>query len=346
MAGRHLAIHTTTTAYSFLQQLSALQLSAMDQHVSTAPFSFQPPPGGDVSLKSSDGVLFIAHSTLLSLASPVFAGMISTATQSDVVELAEDSESVSVMLRYIYPPPFLHNNSLTLLDKALHMARKYQVDGITSIIEYSLLRPLDGESPMHADPIRVYAIATAYDLSEIRKAAIKLAETRFCDFGTTKGVRHLADVFPGSATALGLIGVHSVRTKALIDLLVLVENDAIAPLINSDDPETKVMMCGPCFEKLNLEMEDGVFWHNYRPMWLYGWGLMAYSSLTSKPLAECDHVFQVSSLDKLGELGKTCADCVNTVRSTNDGAYFEGWAQGVKSKIEKVFNDAETLYTL
>ncbi|KAG9119963.1 hypothetical protein FRC07_004759, partial [Ceratobasidium sp. 392] len=59
----------------------------------TTTFSYQPPAGGDISLKSSDGVVFLAHSVLLGMSSSVFSDMLSTASPSDVIELGDDAES-------------------------------------------------------------------------------------------------------------------------------------------------------------------------------------------------------------------------------------------------------------
>ncbi|KAG8693179.1 hypothetical protein FRC08_009284, partial [Ceratobasidium sp. 394] len=137
------------------------------------PFRYQPPPGGDVSLKSSDGTVFLAHSAFLGLASPVFAGMFSGATKKDVVELEEDAESVSLMLRFIYPPAFLGDLSLPLLKKSLHMAQKYNVDGILATVDYVISRSFDGNISLQLDPVQTFELASTYRLKAAQKMAGK-----------------------------------------------------------------------------------------------------------------------------------------------------------------------------
>ncbi|KAG9077569.1 hypothetical protein FS749_010532, partial [Ceratobasidium sp. UAMH 11750] len=86
-------------------------------------FSYQPPAGGNLSLKSADGAIFLVHSVLLGMASSVFADMFSAANRSDVVELTDDAESLSLMLRFIYPPTFMDDLPLVLIEKSLRIAQ-------------------------------------------------------------------------------------------------------------------------------------------------------------------------------------------------------------------------------
>jgi len=318
----------------------------MANQSNSSHFSFTPPPGGDFPIKSSDGVTFVVHSALLIIASPVFADMFSTANRGDGVTLTEDSESIAVMLRYIYPPALLRTNSFRVLGKGLHMARKYELEGVTSAIDYFISHSIDSDGFMSTDPARAYALAVEYVLPETRQTAHIFMQSHYYDFGTLDGVKHLVDVFPDSAAAIGLMGAHSIRSKALFDLLVNLNS---VTLEVDDDPDSRLLMCQPCFSELPVQpgdyecvrLKDDLC----RPPWLYAWGIMAYNHLTSKPLEECEHVFQASSLDQLGQLGQqTCPDCLKIARNTNAGSFFEDWVKGaVRVHVEKIFQDISAL---
>ncbi|KAG8785446.1 hypothetical protein FRC12_017558 [Ceratobasidium sp. 428] len=91
---------------------------------------FQAPPGGDVTLCSTDGVKFCVHSAILSVASSVFRDMLAvgTAGKDQVVDLTEDGKTLSLMLDFIYPvhktPTILER---TILHSYLEVARKYDL---------------------------------------------------------------------------------------------------------------------------------------------------------------------------------------------------------------------------
>ena len=62
----------------------------------------EPPLGGDITLCSSDGTSIRTHSLLIALASSDSLGMFSVGTHGDgLIDLAEDAETVSLMLEYI-----------------------------------------------------------------------------------------------------------------------------------------------------------------------------------------------------------------------------------------------------
>ena len=70
---------------------------------------FRPPPGGDIILRSIDGVEFLVHSVILGVASSVFEGLLQVGTNRDAVELSENAEILSLVLRFIYPTSAEHS---------------------------------------------------------------------------------------------------------------------------------------------------------------------------------------------------------------------------------------------
>jgi hypothetical protein len=219
----------------------------------TSPFSFQPPPGGDITLQSSDGVVFVAHSAFLGLASPVFGGMFSTATKGDTVELAEDAESIALMLRFIYPPAFLNDLPLPLLAKSLHMARKYNIDGIITTLDYVISHSLNENSPLRLDPVHTFDLAVSYALRETQKTAAKSIQ----QLRDTEDVTKFAKLLPNHASIIGLLGAQCVRIRVLFDLLVNLDKSWIAPIAESgyDDIDYySLLMCESCVNKLDQRL--------------------------------------------------------------------------------------------
>ncbi|KAG8682835.1 hypothetical protein FRC08_014698 [Ceratobasidium sp. 394] len=305
------------------------------------PFSFQPPPGGDISLKSADGIVFFAHSVLLGLASTVFQDMFSTATQKDVIELTDDAESLSLMLRFIYQPPFTDVLPITLLEKSLRIAQKYDVERITKSLDYFISHSFDKNSPIHSDPIYALCLATAYDLPKTRIVATESTRNGRFELCDPKHIERLAKAFsaPGASRVIGLLGARCIQTRSLCNLL-LKRTEDILPWTGDDD---ELMMCDVCVAEAEFPYEESV---RYRPSWLDAWCLGAYCDLTTQPFERASRVFQVPSPDTLyGELG-ICRNCIDATIRAGGGEVFELWARDIENKVKAIFDSVEALYSL
>ncbi|KAH9993664.1 hypothetical protein BJV74DRAFT_832374 [Russula compacta] len=127
----------------------------------------------DLILQSSDRVYFRVFKIILSLASPIFADMISIPSppsqklhdEIQVVTVSENSKALDVGLRHLYPvraPDAVLLGDVSLL---LEFARKYQVDALEKFTTRYLMDNVEH------DPVGVYAIAITYGCKGIAARA-------------------------------------------------------------------------------------------------------------------------------------------------------------------------------
>ncbi|EUC66112.1 BTB/POZ domain protein [Rhizoctonia solani AG-3 Rhs1AP] len=175
----------------------------------TAPFAFQPPVGGDIVLKSCEGTIFNAHSILLGLASTVFAGMFDGASKADTVELAEDAETISLMLAFIYPvtPPSV--TSVEQLEKIMLFSQKYDISKMIDYVE-KLIRP--GNELVHSDPVRLFRASMKYGFPAIKSLSARAFYPKHCDLLTAAGFVKLARRFSEASSVIGLIGAQVIMS--------------------------------------------------------------------------------------------------------------------------------------
>ncbi|KAH7325324.1 hypothetical protein B0J17DRAFT_633043 [Rhizoctonia solani] len=116
--------------------------------------------GGDITLRSTDGIDFSVHSLLLSLASPVFSELLRT-DRDEVIEFSEDVEILALVLNFIYPKPTPTITSISLLNDAFRAANKYRLDSMKTGLREQIA-PVDSPVSAHADPLAAFFLAPAY----------------------------------------------------------------------------------------------------------------------------------------------------------------------------------------
>ncbi|KAG9080454.1 hypothetical protein FRC06_006563, partial [Ceratobasidium sp. 370] len=285
-------------------------------------FSFQPPAGGDVTLRSSDGTLFITHSLLLSLASKVFSDMFGSTTVADIVELAEDAEAISLMLAFIYPvirPPI---NTIPLLEKAMLIAHKYEIEVLEETLKQSSGQQRD---LIRKDPVRVLYLAKKYGFRETQTLAAKLVARCDYDMTTVDGLLKLAKEYPEWSHVIGVVGVQAVRSHILNSISV---ND-LRP--RSDDEYH--MACNACW---GSGMDE---WRR-QPGWAKGWVSSLTHALAHKHLDDCDSYFELSHLETLR--GSCCIKCIE--KTLLKRVAFEEWARGARAVIERKLAPLDVLF--
>ncbi|KAI9064032.1 hypothetical protein FKP32DRAFT_590281 [Trametes sanguinea] len=159
-------------------------------------------PSADIILRTSDLVDFRVHSPILIQASPFFATMLSlpqprpqrsdvksegassdaTAPQAvpdsdsvPVVDVSEDSATLELILRILYPIPKPKMDRPDMLVSALRLARKYEMEWPKEILSERLVDVL--RTPKMA--IHVWAAACRTNLEDVaRQAAVVLRVSR------------------------------------------------------------------------------------------------------------------------------------------------------------------------
>ncbi|KAG9119384.1 hypothetical protein FRC07_005606 [Ceratobasidium sp. 392] len=310
--------------------------STSDQSVSRVQaFSFLPPAGGDVSLKSCDGTIFIVHSLLLRLASQVFSDMFASATSADVVELAEDAETISLMLAFIYPVMQPSLNTVAILEKAMLVAHKYEIDGLAKTLEhtYSQKRAL-----IRQDPLRVFRSAKHYGFREMQTLAAKIANSSHYNMLTSQGLVKLAKDYPDSAHVIGLVGVQGARAHILMDISSRAQT-TLWPMIPRIRGllQPQSMACSNCWSKLTI---DG----HYCPGWFDLWCKDLHSALTYNLLDECKRYFEVSCLVAQKGLMGSCGRCIDQTFEMR--TRFEKWSGRIYQFYEEQLAPLDVLYTL
>ncbi|QRW15333.1 The BTB (BR-C, ttk and bab)/POZ (Pox virus and Zinc finger) domain [Ceratobasidium sp. AG-Ba] len=211
-------------------------------------FSYQTPAGGDVSIKSNNGDNFVVHSILLRLASSVFADTLSTASQSHTIDLTDDTESVSLMLRFIYPPAFMDILSISQFEKSLRMAQKYDIAGIITSIDHLLSHSSNLETLTHSDLIHAFCLAVDYGLPKTLQSTREFMQPGYFRYYDPRQIESLVKASSSGAVAVRMLGAHCVWTCSLIDLLLDPDENILPYADESDISESDIMMCIGCYE--------------------------------------------------------------------------------------------------
>ncbi|KAJ7304813.1 hypothetical protein DFH08DRAFT_1055169 [Mycena albidolilacea] len=138
--------------------------------VPTHPFANA--AGADAILRSSDGVDFYVHRTILSLVSPVFETIFSLpqpelSTALPVIDMQESSATLDRALRFFYPGTHPNAETLDELRGIIDVLMKYDMQSVISVAKYYLEK-------YHAlHPLAVYAIAFRYGWKDVAIAAAK-----------------------------------------------------------------------------------------------------------------------------------------------------------------------------
>ncbi|KAG8774579.1 hypothetical protein FRC12_001903 [Ceratobasidium sp. 428] len=336
------------------------------QVVNRPAFVFDPPAGGDVTLRSADDSVFCVHSVILGLVSSVFADMFSTSRPSgEEIRLDDDSESIALMLAFVYPSnitPII--DKIDPLEKCLKISQKYDVEKIIQTLDRDLSR-LEPQTRFirYNNPLHIYRLAMTYGLTECKAIAAKAIMPHHLDLREPAEIVKISQEHPASAHVVGLIGAQTLRSKILADVLFDFQGDFL-PKTDiraksgqksdfTDDEGGGLMMCDECASRFSD------FWCTedrpieYVPSWMYGWSRHAYEELSTKPIDECKWVFKPEALVfHAKEHMDVCANCVEEATEAREfttgppGEVFNNWASKVRSLLEERLKELDCLYTL
>jgi hypothetical protein len=155
-------------------------------------------PDADVILRSDDArpTDFRVHRCILLAGSPFFETMFSlpqpkcTADDSvPVLDVSEPSAILHPLLRFLYPVPDPEVSTLDALVPLICAASKYDMTGVMDRLRGLLVSPTFLETA----PVRVFAIASRFDLEEEAKIASKhTLRVRVLDVPLCDDLRHIS----------------------------------------------------------------------------------------------------------------------------------------------------------
>ncbi|CAE6433974.1 unnamed protein product [Rhizoctonia solani] len=302
-------------------------------------FTFQPPAGGDIILKSSDGTTFNAHSVILGMASTVFGDMFTGATNPDPIELAEDAESISLMLAFIYPitPPSI--TTIDHLEKIMETSQKYDIQRMSKLVEEAVTL---GSKLMILDPMRIFYLSVTHKFPATQALAAESLRPRNGNLLTTDGILQLAKHFPHAAPAIGLAGAQGARVEILGRLLVQSPQEygcyQLSVLGDDRNNGSKLVVCSSHSPSRSGMGTTRACVPDYCMIWLR----QLRDELLEKPMHECDDLFRVACLPNLGI--QKCINCVTVAIGKRE--IFEEWASHVKVIVQNELKTLDVLYSL
>ncbi|QRW15259.1 The BTB (BR-C, ttk and bab)/POZ (Pox virus and Zinc finger) domain [Ceratobasidium sp. AG-Ba] len=297
-----------------------------------ASFSFQPPAGGDLTLKSSDGVTFVVHSVLLGIASKVFAGMFEASKVADAIDLAEDAEAISLMLAFIYPTIRPQINTIPRLEKAILVANKYDIPVLEQTLNESVPSLHD---VIRGDPLRLFRTAKNHGFPKIQSAAARLVLPGNQNMTTVEGLIKYAKEYPEWASIIGVVGAQALRAQLLKEF----ESGPVymwpSAQCYGNAAAGSDMVCSKCSYYQHYGNSPRV-----RPGWFCAWAKGLRAALESNTLDECRFLFELEILETLG----SCSMCVQQTFAKRN--LFRVWAKETLEWIGLNLDPLEILYTL
>ncbi|KAG8690460.1 hypothetical protein FRC11_011447 [Ceratobasidium sp. 423] len=253
--------------------------------------------GGDLILKCIDGKAFEVHSVILSIASPVFADMLEVGSLSAgaTVELAESSEMVDLMLKFIYPRQSPTITSFDTLHKALHIAEKYELEDMYGRLRREMLQP-GSPTSLYTDPLGALSVACTHGLKAEARIAVAVSQGHY-DFTRVSHLKMLAKNAPASIPWVMLIGVPAVKCSILSEVLFNF-NEKPMKVLQSD-----LVLCQMCRDFLNQTSSDS---HYSPPEWEARWAQGLSRELKQRPMDDWKSLFEVPFLfEAVGRHGGT-----------------------------------------
>ncbi|KAG8742047.1 hypothetical protein FRC10_002073 [Ceratobasidium sp. 414] len=249
--------------------------------------------------------------------------MFCACTPQAVVDVAESSEMLGLMLKFVYPcsPPTIP--SFEILGQGLHIADKYQLQGMKSRLRKEL--SLKGSAvSVFSDPLRALAFATTHDLADEAALAVSVASQSH-DFHNPDDLVKLAQTMPSVAPVVKMIGMPSARTTILIEVLFQFHQ---RPMALFQDICFKIL-CDKC---------DKIYYKQARygtPEWQGRWAYWVFQELNTreKKISDSDDVFTLEFF-KLAmykgavSLPKSDCGCINLIYERRHE--FEIWTAGVR----------------
>ncbi|KDN40284.1 hypothetical protein RSAG8_08194, partial [Rhizoctonia solani AG-8 WAC10335] len=299
--------------------------------------------GGDLTLRSTDGIEFSVHSLFLSVASPVFSNLLRTDSKSEVIQFTEKAEVLALMLKFIYPKPTPIVPSVDLLNNGMRVANKYQLENMKNRLREQLIL-VDSPVSIYANPIGALCIASAHGFTGEAELAAKIASKQ-CGFGDGFFLKQLLDAAPSPATAvlIKLTGIPLVKTRVLMEVLFHFERPPMT-VYSPGSGLADALVCSNCRETYRGYSRQSP------PEWLARWAHWIFEEIKDRPIADWKGFFDHSNLVrafyrphlslsvlayKYGVESRICG-CVTQILSLGSTAAtaFQTWAMGIYDHLE------------
>ena len=295
---------------------------------------FEPPPGGDITLRSNDGTSFRTHSLLMGLASSVFQDMLSVAVHGDgLIDLADDAESISLMLEHIYPVKAPNLQSIREYAKCLEIARKYDVKGMMETLNEQLCLG-EKNKAVDANPVEACALASAFGLHDASKVAAQIADFKTNSRDPQVLARYQENL-PQWKLPIRLVGMQAARAEALMKILFTFDEGVMTEFARGGGP---FPLCQTCRRRAAGTTASV-------PIWLLRWSMAVYDLALDCDLQTLRDETKITDphsvpqlVDHIREgdlLIRHCHYCVQYVQSCED---YPTWAQAVINVIHRRFS--------
>jgi len=216
---------------------------------------------GDVTIRSSDGVLFHLHKANLGFASEAFPPATSVSSESDVIDVidfAEHSDTLETLFLFVYPSRPRPNLSSLSFEKLMRITEAADKWGL-----------IDG-----AELCRFHLRAFAYDHP---KEILQLAGKQDCDFLVAAVAPYLIDMPINAVASLGVSSRICVKWGMYREkwIFALIEGQKI---LTEHDECTQWRKTVKPFLRSKIDIADGI---NFLPAKGYKGTLGVYETYRS-----------------------------------------------------------------
>ncbi|KAF8692067.1 Broad-Complex, Tramtrack and Bric a brac, partial [Rhizoctonia solani] len=284
---------------------------------------------GDLVLRSVDGDEFHVHSAVLSVASPVFEDMFTACSpqSGQLIMMAETSEMLRIMLGFIYPKRSPVICSFETLEKAFHVADKYQLDDMHHQLRQRLSLA-DSPVSVFRDPLGALRIASSLGFQDEVNLAISVSQNQY-QLNTIDCLLEVAERTPDSIPWIKLLAIPLIRNGIISDVLL---NFYEAPMRLAGSSFTRAL-CESCSESHHYGA------HNSPPEWQARWARGVTEELKKKPANEWERYFgteylleAVSQYDMPIRTPRGDCTCVEKVKFYE--YEFLGWSSHVLRSLQ------------
>ncbi|KAF8702234.1 hypothetical protein RHS03_06390, partial [Rhizoctonia solani] len=284
--------------------------------------------GGDLIIRSLDGMEFSVHSVLLSLASPTLLGLIEATKRDGVALFSERAEILALMIKFIYLLPSPIIASPELFGEAIVVADKYYLASMKARLREQIT--LAG-SPVSAytNPLGALYSATIHGLTAEAELAAKIVSNNY-DFCKAEDLKKLIQAGPATTSLAKLVGIPAVKTRVLTEVLFQFER---LPMDISGILDT--LVCVACRETYEGYTLQGA------PEWVLRWARWIFDRIKDQPIKNWRSFFSHSNISmalyqphlsttfltyRYRGQSHTCT-CINVVLAKAPA--YQTWANGV-----------------